>query len=338
MSVNTAEVVKNAWRITSQRGLSALRVRVPGGHLAAKHLPLLQEIAERYGNGTLHITIRQGFEIPGIPFAKIPEVNRRLRPLLTAVETAAGVALPEWDKGYPAAGTRNISACIGNRVCPYANYDTTALAQRLEREVYPNHYHVKIACTGCPNDCVKAHMQDFGVIGMTEPQYDESRCISCGACERNCRRRVTGALSLERASIRRDPRRCIGCGECCLLCPTGALTRSREKHFALVILGRTGKRNPRLAMPFLRWVPEDAVVRVIKNVYAYIEPHIDRSLKKEHVGYIVERTGFPRFKEAVLKGVDLGPKGQVAREIQFGGYWYERDVSFDGPAQQPGPA
>ena len=30
----------------------------------------------------------------------------------------------------------------------------------------------KIALTGCANDCIKARMHDFGIIGMTEPQYD----------------------------------------------------------------------------------------------------------------------------------------------------------------------
>ncbi|MDR1270556.1 MAG: hypothetical protein LBK82_13625 [Planctomycetaceae bacterium] len=29
-------------------------------------------MAKRYGNGTVHLTIRQGFEIPHIPYEKLP--------------------------------------------------------------------------------------------------------------------------------------------------------------------------------------------------------------------------------------------------------------------------
>ena len=75
MDTNTAKLKKNAFRVTKERGLTASRVRVPGGHLEAKYLGVLQHIAEEYGNGTVHITSRQGFEIPGIPFDKMDAVN-----------------------------------------------------------------------------------------------------------------------------------------------------------------------------------------------------------------------------------------------------------------------
>ncbi len=52
MDVNTAKLKKNAFRVTKERGLTASRVRVPGGHLEAKYLGVLQHIAEEYGNGT----------------------------------------------------------------------------------------------------------------------------------------------------------------------------------------------------------------------------------------------------------------------------------------------
>ena len=335
MSLDTTKITRNAWRITRDRGLTALRLRVPGGHLDAKHLGFIREIAEKYGNGTVHVTIRQGFEIPGIPLDRIPEINRLLHGYLEETESRIGVKIDDLDAGYPAAGTRTVSACIGNRVCPYANYDTTALARRIEKEIYPSHYHVKVACTGCPNDCIKAHMQDFGIIGMTEPQYDPDRCISCEACVKNCKKRVTGALSMEHFDVKRNPATCIGCGECCFVCPAGAMTRSREKYYALVIMGRTGKKNPRLAMPFLRWVDEEAIVQVIRNTYEYIDKYIDRSLKKEHVGYIVDRTGYEVFKEFALRGVKFGPKAEVARTVTWGGYWYERDLCFERPAPNP---
>ena len=51
MDINTKKLKKNAFRVTKHRGITASRVRVPGGHLDAKYLPALQHIAETYGNG-----------------------------------------------------------------------------------------------------------------------------------------------------------------------------------------------------------------------------------------------------------------------------------------------
>lgn len=330
--LDTKVLIRNAFRITRDRDLTCLRVRVPGGHLAARWLPLIQRIAEQFGNGTVHLTTRQGFEIPGIPFDRTDDVRKVLAEYIAAVETEQGVAVPRPAEGYPAAGLRNIAACIGNRVCQFANFDTTALALDLERLVYPHHFHVKIAVTGCPNDCIKAHLQDFGIIGQADVQLEADRCIGCEACVKNCRARVTGALTLHHRRVRRDPLRCIGCGECVLKCPTGAWSRNPEKFYRLVVLGRTGKKNPRLAATFLEWASREAVLGVIKNVFPFIEAHIDKSLDKEHLGYIVDRAGFPAFRDAVLQGIDIGPKTRVASVLEFAGYRYER-MSGVSPAR-----
>lgn len=318
--IDTRAVIKNAWRISARRNLSCLRIRIPGGHLAARHLELIRMIAEKYGNGTVHLTARQGFEIPAIPYDRMAEVNRLLKPLIEEIEGSLGVAISPAENGYPAAGMRNVSACIGNRVCPFANVDTTSLAQKLEAILYPNHFHVKVAVTGCPNDCAKAHLQDFGIIGICEPQLESGRCIGCEACAKVCRKKVTGAIAMDSFRPRRDPRLCIGCGECVLACPVNAWSRYPKPLYRLVILGRTGKRNPRLAAPFLDAVEEAPLLHVVRNCFGFIETYIDKSLPKEHLGYIVDRAGYPVFREAVLKGVTLNPAAVVAESLQFQGY------------------
>ncbi len=293
MSVDRKKVTKNAWRVTRDREKTCLRIRVPGGHLESKYLSLVQEIAEEYGNGTIHLTARQGFEIPDIPYEDMKEINKKIRPIIESL----GLSIEANDFGYPSAGTRNISACIGNRVCPFANDDTTGIAQRIEHNIYPHDFHFKIAVTGCPNDCIKAHMQDFGIICTTEPEYSVNRCISCEACVDNCKKKVTGALSVEEFDIVRNHDLCIGCGECILKCPTRAWTRKEVKLFRMVIMGRTGKRNPRIALPFIKWATEDVIQAIIKNTYGFVDRYIDRTLPKEHIGYIVDRVGFPLFKK-----------------------------------------
>lgn len=317
MDINTKALKKNAFRITKHRGITALRVRVPGGHLPVQHFATIQKIADEYGNGTVHITTRQGFEIPGIDMKHMREVNELIQPVIEGLE----INQVDPNTGYPAAGTRNVASCVGNNVCPFANYNTTALAQRIEKAIFPNDYHVKVAVTGCPNDCIKARMHDFGVLGMTEPQYDSYRCVGCQACVTNCKKRATGALKFENFKVVRDHEKCIGCGECVGKCPTGAWTRSKEKYYKLIIMGRTGKKNPRIAKDFIKWIDEDSIIKMILNTYDYIHEYIDKDAPggKEHIGYIVDRTGFQEFKKWALKDVNLPEIAEVAHNI----YWHE---------------
>ena len=118
------------------------------------------------------------------------------------------------------------------------------------------------------------------------------------------------------SKVVRDERRCIGCGECVLACPTSAWTRKPGKYYRLLVMGRTGKKNPRLAMPFLDRVNEEAVTKVIANTMAYVDRYILRCLPKEHIGYIVDRTGFNVFRDEVLQGVVLNPEARLAKTIQ----------------------
>ena len=320
MDMNNKKLKKNAFRVTKVRGVTASRVRVPGGHLDVKFLPALQHIAETYGNGTLHITNRQGFEIPGIPFEKMDEVNELLQSLIDGMD----INQEEKGAGYPAAGTRNISSCIGNRVCPYACYDTTKFAQRIEKEVFPNDLHFKIALTGCSNDCGKVRMHDFGIIGMTVPQFEAERCISCQACVKACNKKSTGALTFVNYRPQRDHDKCIGCGECVNACPNMAWTRSKEKYYRLTLLGRSGKKNPRLGENFIKWIDEDSIVKIILNTYDYVTEYIDPQAPggKEHIGYIVDRTGFDEYYKWAMKDVELPEIAEITKPMYWGGIKY----------------
>lgn len=320
MDINTKKLKKNAFRVTKERGITASRIRVPGGHLKAEYLGQIQQIAEIYGNGTVHITSRQGFEIPGIPFEKMPEVNLALQSLISGLEINQGAT----GEGYPAAGTRNITACIGNRVCPYACYDTSTLAKRIETAVFPNDLHFKIAVTGCPNDCAKVRMHDFGIMGMTLPKFKSERCVSCGACVKTCKKKSVDALQSVNFRPHRDSGKCLGCGECVLSCPNMAWTRSAEKYYRLTIFGRTGKKNPRLGEDFIKWADEDSIIKIILNTYDYVKEYIDPTASggKEHIGYIVDRTGFKEFKEWALRDVHLPSIAEIYTPIYWRGVKY----------------
>ncbi|MGL6201034.1 MAG: sulfite reductase subunit C [Lachnospiraceae bacterium] len=321
LDVNTKKLKKNAFRVTKKRGLTASRVRVPGGHLPVEYMSVIQQIAQEYGNGTVHITARQGFEIPGIAYRDMDAVNKLLQPVIEGLD----INQPLKDKGYSSSGTRNIVACVGNRVCPFACFDTTALAKRIEKEIFPHDLHFKVAITGCSNDCAKVRLHDFGIIGMTHPQFEPERCVNCQACVKACKKKSVAALKQVNYRPVRNEEKCIGCGECVLNCPMSAWTRSREKYFRLTLLGRTGKRNPRMAQDFVKWIDADSIVKIIKNTYDYVTEYIDKDAPggKEHIGYIVDRTGFDEYRKWALKDVNLPAIAEVNDVMFWGGKHYD---------------
>jgi anaerobic sulfite reductase subunit C len=320
MDINTKKLKKNAFRVTKKRGITASRVRVPGGRMDAKYLLAIQHIADTYGDGTVHLTVRQGFEIPGIPFEKMPEVNKLLQPIIEGL----GINQEVPEEGYTASGTRNITACVGNSVCPYACYDTTDFARKMEKAVFPNDLHFKIAFTGCSNDCAKVRMHDFGIIGMTVPQLEMDRCVSCGACVKACTKKSVSALKGVNYRPQRDHNKCIGCGECVNACPNMAWTRSEKKYYKLTLLGRSGKKNPRLGEDFIKWADEESIIKIVQNTYDYVKEYIDPKAPggKEHIGYIVDRTGFEEFKKWALRDVNLPDIAEIAETIYWSGIKY----------------
>lgn len=322
LDINTKKLKKNAFRVSKERGIGASRIRVPGGYLNAEVLGMIQEIAQTYGNGYVHLTTRQGFEIEGIRFEDMEEINKKLQPIIEKLEINQEIP----GTGYPASGTRNVSACIGNNVCPFANYNTAELAKRIEKAVFPNDLHFKIGLTGCPNDCGKARMHDFGIIGMTMPQYNPERCVTCKACVKGCKSLSVNALRVENDKIVRDEEKCIGCGVCVTKCPTRAFTRSKKKYYKLALMGRTGKKNPRLGEDFLIWADEENIVSIILNTYKFVKEYIDPKAPggKEHIGYIIDRVGFEEYKKWALDGVELMPETIVKECVYWSGIHFDR--------------
>ena len=134
LDINLKKLKKNAFRYSKVRGETASRVRIPGGVIDAKAMVRVTEIAEKYGNGTIFITNRQGVEIPGIRLEDMDAVNKELQLIIDA----SGVNQEVFEGGYPAAGTRNVVACPGKRLCPFGCYDTTEFARKMDKLIFPN--------------------------------------------------------------------------------------------------------------------------------------------------------------------------------------------------------
>ena len=254
--------------------LFSVRLRVVGGRIEAPQLRALADLAEKYGTGHVHLTTRQGVEIPYVHFKDI----EYLREGLARVELEFGACGPR---------VRTITACQGGS-CSHGLIDSQALAKRIDEKVFGRSglpHKFKIGITGCPNACIKPQENDLGVMGIVRKTFHEDLCDRCGLCVHACP--IPGALEIkdDRLVYREDI--CVRCGSCVAACPTDAWERIGT-GYAVYVGGKMGKR-PRFGdrLP-LEMRDEDDLLRVVMET---IEWYAANGRKGERFGETLDRVG-----------------------------------------------
>ena len=319
------------YRLSKVRGECMLSLRTVGGTIPAHLLDVARDVAQKYGNGTVRLTTRQKLAMPGIRYEDIPAVNKMIAPFIKemTIDTCGIEQDPE--EGYKSIGGRNIVTCQGNRICVKANCDTTGIARRLEKLIYPSKYHLKVVIAGCPQDCAKANLGDIGIFGIAQMEYDRDRCIGCNKCAELCDQHAAQCLHPSQGKILKEETKCIGCGECALVCPTLAWHRNPKKLYMVKLGGRTSKVTPRIGKMFLNWVTEDVIAQVIENIWKFSAHMLDGSPKYLHMGHLIDVAGYHKFKEWVLKDVELNPEAKVADRM----YWLENEYVANMHVKDP---
>ncbi len=142
-------------------GTYMLRVRLPGGALAAKHMRAIAAAAERFGSGAAHATTRQDMQIHCVIAENIAPA---LRALLEGCLST---------KGGCGDTVRNITACCLSGVCPKECFDLGPHCRNLTQALlgdgqsYELPRKFKIAFSGCSEDCAGACVNDVGLIAKT---------------------------------------------------------------------------------------------------------------------------------------------------------------------------
>ena len=83
--VDYAALKKGGFMRQKQKGCFSLRLAVVGGNLTAENIKTVAEVAEKYGHGYVHMTSRQGIEIPFIKVEDINEVKEELTTIKDAI-------------------------------------------------------------------------------------------------------------------------------------------------------------------------------------------------------------------------------------------------------------
>ncbi len=206
--INYSELKKGGFMKQKQKGFGSLRLKVVGGNITAEGIKTVSEVAEKYGRGYVHMTSRQGIEIPFINVNDLAEVKEAL--LKGGVE--AGVCGPR---------VRTVTACQGSEICPSGCIDTYTLAKELDERYFGRElpHKFKFGVTGCKNNCLKAEENDVGIKGGMKVNYLEDKCISCGVCVKACR---DDALKMDGNKVVLDKEKCTNCARCVKSCPVDA--------------------------------------------------------------------------------------------------------------------
>jgi dissimilatory sulfite reductase (desulfoviridin) alpha/beta subunit len=208
MLTDYAALKKGGFMRQKQKDNFSMRLKVVGGNLTAEQLVTIANIASKYGNGHVHLTSRQGIEIPFIKLADIDEVKSELE--------TGGVSV-----GVCGPRVRTVTACQGADVCPSGCVSTYPLALEISRRYFGKElpHKFKFGITGCRNNCLKAEENDLGIKGGFVVEWRKESCVFCGVCVKACRE---CAVSMGDDEIKIDRGKCNHCGRCVTSCSTGA--------------------------------------------------------------------------------------------------------------------
>lgn len=261
------------------------RLVCAGAVFTAADLRTISEIAEKFGSGKVTFTSRLSAEIVGIPFEQIDD----------ACDYAA-------ERGLYFGGTgakiRPVTACKGT-TCVYGNYDTQALAKELHEKYYVGWANVKlphkfkIGIGGCPNNCIKPGLNDFGIMGQRVPAYNPDDCNGCKKCS------VVEVCPMKNAHLDEDGimqidwDTCNNCGKCVDACNFDCVTEAKA-GYKIMVGGIWGKRQ-RLGTVIDEIYTKEQVFEMIERALLLYR---EQGKTGERFGVFIRKSGPPAGCEA----------------------------------------
>lgn len=280
MAIDYAALKKGGFMRQKQKGYFSLRLQVVGGNLTAENVKKIYEVAEKYGEGYIHLTSRQSVEIPFIKFEDIETVKEEL---------AKGGVKP----GVCGPRVRTVTACQGENICPSGCIDSYAIAVELDKRYYARElqHKFKFGVTGCQNNCLKAEENDLGVKGGLDVSWNKEQCIFCGVCEKACRK---GAITIKEDNILLDTGKCNYCGRCVKACPTDAW--EGEAGFLISFGGLFGNEINKgdQLLPLVK--DKEQLLRITDATINFFKEH---GKPGERFKYTLDRIGWDEFKKVV---------------------------------------
>ncbi|MGH7707700.1 MAG: NADPH-dependent assimilatory sulfite reductase hemoprotein subunit [Vulcanimicrobiaceae bacterium] len=158
-----------------------VRSRIPGGVLTADQYLVHDDLAQRFGNGTVRLTTRQGIQLHGVLKGELRNTIHAINDALLSTLAACGdvnrnvMGCPAPLRDREHAGVSATAEAIANRLAPrsHAYHELWLDGERLPAEapetepIYgptylPRKFKIGIAYPG--DNCIDVYTQDIGLV------------------------------------------------------------------------------------------------------------------------------------------------------------------------------
>ncbi len=273
------------------------RILTRNGVMTSDELEAMARAARKYGNGTVALTTRLTAEVQGLTLETIDAFS-------------SDIARAGLETGGTGRKVRPVVACKGT-VCVFGLIDTQALGEEMHRRFYEGYADVtlphkfKIAVGGCPNNCVKPDLNDFGVVGQRLRTFDAEKCRGCKKCAVGevC---PMGAASVDGGKLALDEKLCNNCARCADKCYFGAV-KGGQVRYKVYVGGRWGKLT-RHGTPLKTLFDREGVLDACEKALLLFK---DQGRDGERFGMLVERLGGERVEELLLSEELLQRKDEI---------------------------
>lgn len=275
-----------------QEGYFSCRVITKNGCSSCDEINKISHIAEKYGKGYLSYTNRLTIEIPWIKYEDIKKVQDELKTL-----------------GMYTGGTgkriRPLACCKGT-TCVHGLIDTQKLAEEMHDLFYEGYNDVilphkfKIGIGGCPNNCVKPDLNDFGIVGQRRIEIDTDKCKKCKKCgmKKVCLRDAITKEDTISPIINRD--KCVNCGDCFKGCYFDSAYIDKE-GFKIYLGGRWGKKHREgNALPHI--YTKEEMFKILRSTLNYFK---ENGNNMERFGEMMDRIGSQNVINEILKNSEI---------------------------------
>ncbi len=278
--LDSATLKKCGYMKQKQNDLFAVRLRIPCGNVTSEQVIGIGQIARKYGSGYVHITARQGIQIPDVNKSLLDKVTEELE----INNTPPGSFGPR---------VRNIIACPGDRECNHGIIDAYGLGGMIDREFFGEDMptKIKISVTGCPNSCAKPQDNDLGVMGIFKRVIDIDDCSGCGICAETC---PDDAIIMEEDEAIVIQDRCRLCGACAGVCPENRILG--RIAYRIFVGGKVG-RHPKPGRFLFDVGSQQEVISLFRKLIDWSK---NNAAAGERLGDCLDRVGIEQFKQEIL--------------------------------------